>query len=106
MPNRKYSINVYPPAQWWGFKSFLWMWFKGERVEGLFLPLQPLNEQELSWALPVALNSLSRLWLPAAGPIAPAQGRVRNQRLLHQPGHCPECDALCLSFPVRPLLHG
>ena len=48
MPNRKYSINVYPLTQWWGFESFLWMQFKVEGAEGLFLPLQPLDEQEPS----------------------------------------------------------
>lgn len=68
MPNRKYSINVYPPTQWWGFESFVWMRFKAEGAEGLFLPLW-MSESRV-WALPAAPMSPSGQLLPTDNEIS------------------------------------
>lgn len=68
VPNRKYSINVYPPTQWWGFESFVWMRFKAEGAEGLFLPLW-MSESRV-WALPAAPMSPSGQLLPTDNEIS------------------------------------
>lgn len=78
VPNRKYSINVYPPTQWWGFESFVWMRFKAEGVEGLFLPLW-MSESRV-WALPAAPMSPSGQLLPTDNEILTTLSTRLHQR--------------------------